>query len=240
MSIQLEQFLQLKNINYNKIGSLYQVNVIKKEEILELLAFSNSEHIPLYFNYSDKFDVKPQSQETAYIFLNFNNFNEICEKNIANRYVVVEPRVKASYLNEILKNDNFIFLPFSGNEADINIGQMIFNNLIGDNQVKTSDSILGLEVILPNGDIIRTGSKTLKSVSGYDITSLFIGSKGIFGIIIKATLRIDPIISQSEDKTTKMNPPTVQSNFDDEEIKFLQNLKSVVDPENILNRNYLI
>ena len=240
MSTKLEQFLELNNFNYGKIGSVYQVNVIKKEEILELMSFSNSKHIPLYFNYSDKIKIVSKSQESACIFLNFINFDEISEKNIPNRYVVVEPRIKAKYLNEVLKEDNFIFLPFLGNEADINIGQMIFNNIIGANQVETADSILGLEVILPNGDIIHTGSKTLKSVSGYDITSLFIGSQGIFGIITKATLRIDPIISQSKEKTTKMNKRIIELNFNDEEIRFLQKLKKVIDPENILNRNYLI
>ncbi|NVM01491.1 MAG: FAD-binding protein [Candidatus Helarchaeota archaeon] len=240
MSLKIERYLQTNNIKSDKTGSVFQVFITKKEEIINILHFANSEHIQIYFNYSDKFKIKPKSQDTQYIFLIFNNFSEISEINIANRYVVVEPRVKAKYLDQILKKDNFTFLPFTDNNSEFNIGQMIFNNIIGENQAKTVDSILGLEVILPNGELIHTGSKTLKSVSGYDITSLYIGSQGIFGIVIKATLRIDPIISPSDSKKKRISKFNVQSGFNDEELKLLRKLKSVIDPENVLNVNYLI
>lgn len=55
------------------------------------------------------------------------------------------------------------------------------------------DWALGLQVILPNGEIIETGAKTRKSVSGYDLTRLFIGSEGTLGIITRARLRIFPL-----------------------------------------------
>ncbi|MFX0132713.1 MAG: FAD-binding oxidoreductase [Candidatus Hodarchaeota archaeon] len=240
MSIKLERFLHTNNINNDKIGSIFKVYIAREEEILKILTFANLEHVPVYYNYTNKLEINIKSKDKPIIFLIFNYFNKIYEINIANRYVVVEPGVKAEYLNQILKKDNFIFLPFSNDKTGINIGQMIFNNIIGKNQVKTVDSILGLEVILPRGELVHTGSKTLKSVSGYDITSLFIGSQGIFGIVTKATLRIDPIVGPSEDKALKINSLNVQSGFNEEELKLLQKLKKVIDPEHILNINYLI
>lgn len=240
MSLKIEQFLQSNHISFNKKGLIFQVYITNKEEIIRILLFANSEHIPIYYNYSDKLKIKPKSEDTPYIILIFNNFSEICEINVANRYAIVEPRVKAKNLNQILSEENFTFLPFTDDNSELNIGQMIFNNIIGKNQNKTADYVLGLEVILPTGELIHTGSKTLKSVSGYDVTSLYIGSQGIFGIIIKAILRLDPIIRPSDSRKGEFSSINVQSGFNDEELKLLRKLKSVIDPKNILNLNHLI
>jgi glycolate oxidase len=56
----------------------------------------------------------------------------------------------------------------------------------------TRDYVLGLQVVLPDGRIMRTGSKTMKSVSGYDLTKIFVGSEGTLGVISEITLKINP------------------------------------------------
>jgi len=56
----------------------------------------------------------------------------------------------------------------------------------------TRDYVLGLQVVLPDGRIMRTGSKTMKSVSGYDLTRLFVGAEGTLGIVTEITLKINP------------------------------------------------
>lgn len=240
MSLKIEQFLQANSIIYDKKNLIFHAYITNKEDIIKILIFANSEHIPIYFNYSDKVKIQPELEDVPYIFLIFHNFDEVYEINFSNRYAVVEPKVKAKYLNQILNKENFAFLPFKENKFELNIGQMLFNNIISVDKSKTADYILGLEIILPTGELIHTGSKTLKSVSGYDITSLYIGSKGIFGVIIKAILRIDPIISPSDSKKKEFSSINVQSGFNSEELKFLRKLKSVIDPKNILNVNYLI
>src|SRR5690606_4760709 len=57
----------------------------------------------------------------------------------------------------------------------------------------TKDYILGLEVVLPNGDVIRTGGKLAKDVAGYDLTKLFVGSEGTLGIVTEAILKLIPL-----------------------------------------------
>jgi glycolate oxidase subunit GlcD len=76
------------------------------------------------------------------------------------------------------------------------VGGLIANGGSGMHSVKygtVKDYVLGLEVVLPGGDIIMTGSKAPKTSSGYDLTRLFIGSEGTLGIVTKARLKIHPL-----------------------------------------------
>lgn len=233
----LELFLESNNYPINRIGSGFQINISNKEEIFQLLQFSNSERVPITFNYSDSIEETKLPKNRPFVFLFFKNFQNIEEISIINRYAIVEPMVMANKLKEELRANNFCFSPIIEDGLDLNIGQIVFNNFIGKNQVKTVDCVLGLEVILPDGEIIRTGSKTLKSVSGYDVTSLHIGSQGIFGIITKAILRIDPIIEYLPEFNLEI---IKEMGFSKGESIILQKLKDVIDPNKILNPNFLI
>ena len=130
------------------------------------------------------------------IVLDMSGMNRILEMDLENLQVVVEPGVVQARLNERLKPHGFFFPPDPGSSNICTIGGLIANNGSGMRCVKygtTKNYVLNLEMVLADGRVIRTGSRTLKSAAGYDLTRLFIGSEGTLGIITKAVLRVAPL-----------------------------------------------
>lgn len=115
-----------------------------------------------------------------------------------NMQAVVRPGVVHADLNKILAPYGLFFPPDPGSSAMATIGGMVGNNASGLRAVKygaTYQYVLGLEVVLPNGEVIKTGglnSKALKSVSGLDLTRLYCGSEGTLGVIIEIRLKVLP------------------------------------------------
>ncbi|MDK2893009.1 FAD-binding oxidoreductase [Methanohalophilus sp.] len=130
------------------------------------------------------------------IVLDMSSMNKILDIDIDNLQVTLQPGVVHTKLNEILKPYGFFFPPDPGSTKMCTIGGLIANNGSGMRSVKygtTLRYVLDLEVVLADGSIIRTGSKTLKTASGYDLTSLMVGSEGTLGVITEVVLRIHPL-----------------------------------------------
>ena len=109
--------------------------------------------------------------------------------------VCVEAGVIPFELNKYLNKFNLFFPPDPSTHKQCTIGGMIANNASGIHSVKygtTKDYVLGLEVVLADGSVIKTGTESLKSSAGYNITQLFCRSEGTLGIITKAILRVLP------------------------------------------------
>ncbi|MCK4909246.1 MAG: FAD-binding protein [Planctomycetes bacterium] len=122
---------------------------------------------------------------------------------------VVEPGVVASDLQKKLEARGLFYPPDPASAEFCTIGGNVAECAGGLRCIKygvTRDYVMGLEVVLPNGEIIHTGSHTLKSVTGYDLTRLFVGSEGTLGIFTRITLRLIP-------KPQKIE--TILSFFDD-------------------------
>lgn len=113
--------------------------------------------------------------------------------------VIVEPGIIGEELNKELAKFNLYFPAFPASSSIATIGGMIANNAGGMYAVKygvVGDWVMALEVVLANGEIINVGSRSIKSVAGYDLKSLFIASEGTLGVITKATLKVISCLKQ--------------------------------------------
>jgi glycolate oxidase len=130
------------------------------------------------------------------ILLVMTRMNKILEVDIANLQVLVECGVVWQDLNNELMPYKLFLPPDPASKDACTIGGCMAECSGGIRAVKYGtfrDWTLGLQVVLPNGEVIETGAKTRKGVSGYDLTRLFIGSEGTLGIITRARLRIFPL-----------------------------------------------
>jgi glycolate oxidase len=122
--------------------------------------------------------------------------NGIIEIDPGNRLAVVEPGVINLDLRGAVEKHGLFYPPDPSSYDWCTIGGNLSTNAGGLCCVKygvTTDSVLGLEVVLANGELLKTGRRTVKGVAGYDLTKLFIGSEGTLGVITKATLALRPL-----------------------------------------------
>ncbi len=114
------------------------------------------------------------------IIINTMNLDKIIELNLSSRYVVCEPGLRLDDLNNYLKKYNFFYPPDPASSKASTVGGTLSTNAGGLRAVKygaTKEWVLGLEFVLPNGEIINTGEYTLKRSAGYDLTALIVGSE---------------------------------------------------------------
>ena len=129
------------------------------------------------------------------IVLDLCKMNRILAIRIADRLAILQPGVVYADLENALSPYGFFFPPDPASGKVCTLGGNVATNAGGLRGAKygvTKDYVMGLEVVLPDGRIMRTGSKCMKSVSGYDLTHLFVGSEGTLGIITEITLKIQP------------------------------------------------
>jgi glycolate oxidase len=135
---------------------------------------------------------------TGGIIIDLSSWTDIVEIDTVNMQVIVRPGLVHAFLNDALSPYGLFFPPDPGSSKMATIGGMVSNNASGLRAVKfgnTSQYILGVEVVLPNGEIMKTGglkSKALKSVSGIDLTRLYNGAEGTLGVITEIRLKVLP------------------------------------------------
>ena len=129
------------------------------------------------------------------IVLDLSRMNKIIKISIEDRFAIVEPGVIYADLEKALEPHGFFFPPDPASGKVCTLGGNVATNAGGVRGAKygtTRDYVLELKVVLPDGRMMRTGSKAMKSVSGYDLTRLFVGSEGTLGIVTEITLKINP------------------------------------------------
>jgi glycolate oxidase len=165
------------------------------EEISALMKLANTHLIP----------VTPRGAGTGLsggalphlggLVIAMERFNSILEIDERNLQVTTEPGVITEILQNAVKEKGLFYPPDPASKGSCFIGGNISENSGGPKAVKygvVKDYVLNLEVVLPNGEIIWTGSNILKNATGYNITQLIVGSEGTLGIVTKIVLRLIP------------------------------------------------
>jgi len=136
------------------------------------------------------------------IIIAFHRMNKILEIDPENMCAVVQPGVVNADLKKEVAQYNLMYPPDPASLFVSTIGGNVALNAGGPRGVKygvTRDYLLGLEVVLPSGEVIKTGGKVLKSVSGYDLTRLMCGSEGTLAVVTKIILRLLPLPKEQID-----------------------------------------
>ena len=129
------------------------------------------------------------------VLLSMEKFNKILHIDEDNLQVTTEPGVITQVLQETVRAKGLFYPPDPASKGSCFIGGNVSENSGGPKAVKygvTSDYVLNLEIVLPNGEIIWTGANVLKNATGYNLTQLVVGSEGTLGIITKIVLRLIP------------------------------------------------
>lgn len=130
------------------------------------------------------------------IALSLERLGKILEINPRDFVAVIQPAVNTKKFQEAVERRGLFYPPDPASRADNFIGGNIATNAGGPRCLKygvTRDYVLGLEVVLANGDIVRLGGRTHKNKTGFDLHRLFVGSEGLLGVITEATLKLIPL-----------------------------------------------
>jgi glycolate oxidase len=129
------------------------------------------------------------------IVVSTERMRTIREIDVPNRLVVTQPGVYNAELSRAVAEQGLFYPPDPSSWEFCSIGGNLSTNSGGLCCVKygvTTDYVLGLEVVLASGEVLRTGRRTVKGVAGYDLTRLFVGSEGTLGVLTEATLALRP------------------------------------------------
>jgi len=164
------------------------------EEVSKILSLCNEHRVPVVpFGTGTSLEGNVVGNEKG-ITISLEKMNKILSVNVEDFDCRVQACVTKEQLNEHLREDG-VFFPIDPG-ANAAIGGMASTSASGTMAVKYGTMktvITGLTVVLPNGEIIKTGGRTKKTSAGYNLTNLFIGSEGTLGIITEIQLRLSPI-----------------------------------------------
>ncbi len=213
-------------------------------EVSRILALADQEQIPVTARGSGTGLCGGAIPTRGGIALSFERMNRIVEIDTANHVAVVQPGVTLAELDEATAPLGLI-CPIYPGENSATLGGNVATNAGGMRAVKygvTRHQVLGLEVVLPGGEVIRTGGKYVKATSGYDLTQLIVGSEGTLAVVTEATFRLHPrrphtatILSPFEtlEHITRAVPVIVASGLEPVILEYIDMMAMAATTENV-------
>lgn len=184
---------------YDASFGIYKPDVVcqpvKTEEVVKIVHIARKNNIPIISRGSGTCLSGGPLPVKGGIVLDFSRWNKTLDIYPDDLVAVVSPGVITAKINEKANEYGLMYPPDPSSANVSTIGGNLAENAGGARGLKygvTKDYVLGLEVVTADGKVIRTGGRTKKNVTGYDLTKLIVGSEGTLGIITEATLRLVP------------------------------------------------
>jgi glycolate oxidase len=165
-------------------------------DVQKLLAYARSRKLPVVPRGAGSGKSGGALAERGGVVLSLEKLDRIVEVSRADMVCVVEPGVILEKLQSAVEAEGLFYPPDPNSQAICSIGGNLAHNAGGPRAVKygvTRDYVLGLQAVLPTGELIRTGHRSWKGVAGYDLTQLLVGSEGTLAVIVQATLKLLPL-----------------------------------------------
>jgi glycolate oxidase len=190
----------LKNYSGDKWFAAHQPDAValprSTKSVSKILAFANQNKIPVTARGGGYGYVGGCVPIRGGIVISLERMNRILEINAKDFVAVVQPAVNTQQFQETVEAQKLFYPPDPASRAHNFLGGNIATNAGGPRCLKygvTRDYVLGLEVVLANGDIVKLGGRTHKNKTGFDLHRLFVGSEGLLGVITEATLKLLPL-----------------------------------------------
>lgn len=171
------------------------VQATSRDDVVATLRFANERRIPVTTRGSGVGYVGGCVPVEGGILLSVHLMDRILEINPEDGVAVVEPGVILEDLQEAARERGWYYPPDPASLKECSVGGTIATNAGGPRCVKygvTRHYVLGLEVVLPSGEVLETGGRCHKNKTGIDLIGMFVGSEGLLGVVTKATLRLIP------------------------------------------------
>lgn len=183
--------------NIKEIKNLPDVVVFVEniEQVQNVVKLANKYKTPIICRGAGTNVVGACSTEHGGIILNFSKMNKILEINRENMTARVQSGVVLGDLQKAVESFGLFYPPDPSNLAVSTIGGSIAQSSGGAKSFKygtTKDYVIDMKVVMANGEILQTGSNTIKNATGYNLNTLFVGSEGTLGIVIEATIKLIP------------------------------------------------
>ena len=166
------------------------------DDVSKLLQFASHEKIPVTARGGGFGYVGGCVPARGGIALSLMRMNRIKEISFADGVAIVEPGVFTADLKAAVRAQKLFYPPDPASMKNCTIGGNVATNAGGPRCLKygvTRNYVVGLEVVLANGDVLQTGGRVHKNKTGFDLIGLFVGSEGMLGVVTEVTLRLLPL-----------------------------------------------